>query len=400
MMSQKRYAQLILPLGFITALAPLSVDMYLPTLPALASAFSSEAGRVQLSLASFFLGFAVGQPFYGPIADRFGRKRPLYAGLFLFSAASLGCALATSINALIFLRFLQALGACSGQVIARAIVRDMFEPHETVDVFSTLMLVIGLAPMLAPLVGGQVLTWLGWRAIFWVLMIFGCVGLIATAVGLPETGVSIKPKSLSLGRSLRVYRDLLRDRRFVGYSLTGGLGMAGMFAYIAGSPFAFIEIFGLSANGFAVFFGGNALGFVLVAQLNIRLVRRFKTDSVIRAILVIQAIAGILLVGGTMARIIGLYGTAVLLFVYVASIGCLFPNTTAMAMASQRENAGSASALLGTIQFSLAAITTTAVGSANHATPLPMAAAVAVCGISAFVLYAVQHGMFNKGEQQ
>ena len=386
-MSQKRYSQLILLLGFITALAPLSVDMYLPALPALAEAFSSEAGRVQLSLASFFLGFAIGQPFYGPIADRFGRKRPLYVGLLLFSAASLGCALATSINTLIFLRFFQALGACSGQVIARAIVRDLFEPHETVDVFSTLMLVIGLAPMLAPLVGGQVLTWLGWRAIFWVLMSLGCVGLLATAAGLPETGAAGRTKSLSLGRSLRVYRDLLRDRGFVGYALTGGLGMAGMFAYIAGSPFAFIEIFGLSANGFAVFFGGNALGFVLVAQLNIRLVRRFKTDAVIRAVLMIQAIAGILLFAGTMAGILGLYGTGVLLFVYVASIGCLFPNTTAMAMAFQREHSGSASALLGTMQFSLAAIATTAVGSGNHATPLPMAAAVAVCGVCAFVLY-------------
>ncbi len=386
-MSQKRYVQLILLLGFITALAPLSVDMYLPALPALAVAFSSDAGRVQLSLASFFLGFAVGQPFYGPIADRFGRKRPLYAGLFLFSAASLGCALATSINTLIVLRFFQALGACSGQVISRAIVRDLFEPHETVDVFSTLMLVIGLAPMLAPLVGGQVLTWFGWRAIFWILMSLGCVGLLATAAGFPETGAAGRTTSLSLGRSLRVYGDLLRDRRFVGYSLTGGLGMAGMFAYIAGSPFAFIELFGLSANAFAVFFGGNALGFVLVAQLNIRLVRRFKTDAVIRAILAVQAIAGILLLAGTMAGILGLYGTGVLLFIYVASIGCLFPNTTAMAMAFHRENAGSASALLGTMQFSLAAVATAAVGSANHGTPLPMAAAVAVCGVCAFVLY-------------
>jgi DHA1 family bicyclomycin/chloramphenicol resistance-like MFS transporter len=363
--------------------------MYLPALPALTGVFSTDAGRVQLSLASFFFGFSIGQTFYGPITDRFGRKRPLYGGLFLFAAASLGCALTTSIDALIFLRFLQALGACSGQVIARAIVRDLFEPKETVVVFSTLMLVIGLAPMLAPIAGGQIMTLFGWRAIFWILMSLGCAAVVAVALRLPETHRSNPARRISLGRVLAGYRDLLAHRKFVGYALTGGLGMAGMFAYIAGSPFVFIELFDVPASRFGLFFGANAFGFILVSQLNIRLARRLEPNTVIKGVLTIQTLAGLLLIAGTATGLLGLYGTAVLLFAYIASLGCLAPNTTAMAMASQSENAGSASALLGTLQFSLAAIAATVVGAGDHDTALPMAAAVAACGATALVLHRV-----------
>lgn len=386
-MPHRRHRKLIILLGVLTALTPFSVDMYLPALPSLALAFSAEPGRVQLSLASFFLGLAIGQTFYGPIADRFGRKRPLYAGLLMFVLSSAGCAFTTSINALIVLRFLQALGACASQVIARAVVRDLFDAREAVNVFSALMLVIGVGPVLAPLVGGQILALFGWRAIFWLLTSLGTFGLAAAALHLPETHRPEMTRPLAVTSVVSGYWQLLTDRSFTGYALTGGMGMAGMFAYIAGSPFVFIELFNVPAGRFGFFFGANALGMMAASQLNIRLMRRFESDAVIRGVLIVQTAAGLLLITSTLGGIAGLYSTAALLFAYVASLGCLLPNTTAMAMASQGENAGSASALIGTLQFTLAATAASVVGAANNDTAFPMAAVIAACGLSAFFLF-------------
>src|SRR6185503_15041541 len=236
---QQHRTELVVLLGAVTAFAPLSIDMYLPALPALGLEFGASPGRVQLSVASFFLGLAVGQGFYGPLSDRFGRTRPLYVGLSLFVLASIACALTPSINFLIAVRFFQALGACSGQVLSRAIVRDLFEPREAVQVFSLLVLVMGVSPVLAPLLGGQILQWFPWRTIFWVIAALGMAGLIGSLVRLKETHRGER-KPLILGRVMRTYGDLLRDRAFVGYVLTGGLAMAGMFAYIVGSPYVFI----------------------------------------------------------------------------------------------------------------------------------------------------------------
>jgi DHA1 family bicyclomycin/chloramphenicol resistance-like MFS transporter len=379
--------ELIILLGTLTAFTPLSVDMYLPALPTIASTFSAEPGQAQLSLASFFLGLAIGQAFYGPISDRFGRKRPLYAGLCLFVLSSAGCALTTSINTLIVLRFFQALGACSGQVIVRAVVRDLFEAREAVRVFSSLLLVMGVSPVLAPLLGGQIFTRLGWRAIFWLLAGLGAIGLVAAVWRLEETHRPEAARSLALNRAIAGYWQLLRDRSFVGYALTGAMGISGMFAYIVGSAFVFIELFHVRPDRFGFFFGLNALGMILSAQINVRLTRRFETDAVIGKVLVLQTTAGLLLMAATLAGLIGLYGTAVLLFIYVATIGCLFPNTTALAMASQGKRAGTASALVGTLQFTLAAVAASLVGAGNNETAGPMAVTVGACGIFAFLLY-------------
>lgn len=382
-----RHTELIVLLGALTAFAPMSIDMYLPALPAVGAAFSAEPGHVQLSLASFFLGLAIGQAGYGPIADRFGRKRPLYFGLLLFMLGSAGCALATSIDMLIVFRFFQALGACSGPVLARAIVRDLFEARDVVRVFSLLLLVMGVAPVLAPLIGGQIVAWFQWRAVFWVLTAAGVVGLTGAIWRLPETHRSENTRSLALKSVAGSYYFLLKDRTFVGYALTGALSLAGLFAYIVGSPFVFIQLFHVAANHFGFFFGVNALGFILAAQINVRLVRRFETGVVIQRVLLIQIAAGVLLTAGTAAGLIGLYGTAALLFIYVSSIGCLFPNTTAMAMAPHGDRAGSASALVGVLQFAVAAITASAVGAANNGTALPMAAGVGLAGAGAYLLY-------------
>jgi DHA1 family bicyclomycin/chloramphenicol resistance-like MFS transporter len=385
--THRRQTELIILLGALTAFAPMSIDMYLPALPTIGAAFSATPGHVQLSLASFFLGVAIGQAFYGPLADRFGRKRPLFVGLSLFVVASAGCALATSINMLIALRFLQGLGACSGQVIARAVVRDLFQSHEAVRVFSLMVLVLGVSPVLAPLLGGQILMFFQWRVIFWVTTFFAILGLTGTAWRLPETHRRENMRPLGLKSVLRAYGHLLADKSFVGYALTGATGLGGMFAYIAGSPFVFIDLFHVPATHFGFFFGANALGFIVAAQLNVRLVRRFESDGVIGTVLLIQMIDGLLLLAGTWTGWIGLYGTAFFIFVYVASVGCLFPNTTALAMAPHGDKAGSASALIGTLQFTLAAISASAVGALNTGTALPMATVIAICGGSACLFY-------------
>ena len=383
----RRHSELIVWLGILTAFAPMSIDMYLPALPTIGLAFSSTPGHVQLSLASFFLGMAIGQGFYGPLTDRFGRKRPLFVGLTLFAIASAGCALARSIDMLIALRFFQALGACSGPVIARAIVRDLFDAREAVRVFSLMVLVLGVSPVLAPILGGQILALFDWRIIFWTTALLGTIGLVASAWRLPETHRPEHARPLALKSVLGAYYTLITDRAFVGYALTGATGLGGMFAYIAGSPFVFIDLFRVPVTRFGFFFAINALGFILSAQVNVRLVRRFETDTVIGAVLLLQLAVGFMLLAGTWIGWIGLYGTAAFIFVYVASIGCLFPNTTAMAMAEHGNMAGSASALIGVLQFGLAAITASIVGALNNGTALPMTAVIAGCAISAFAFY-------------
>ena len=384
--TRHRKAELIVLLGAVTAFAPASIDMYLPALPVLGTEFGASAGHVQLSVASFFLGLAVGQGFYGPLSDRFGRTRPLYAGLTIFVLASIGCALAPSVDFLIILRFFQALGACSGQVISRAVVRDLFEPREAVQVYSLLVLVMGVSPVLAPLLGGQILQWFPWRAIFWVLASLGAMGLAGGLLRLKETHRGER-KPLILGRVMRTYSDLLRDRAFVGYVLTGGLAMAGMFAYIVGSPYVFIEHFHVTTERFGLFFGINALGLVLAAQLNARLVRHFSSDAIIRKVLAVQVISGVLLLAGVWTGFLQLSGVATLLFVYVASVGCLFPNITAMAMAPHGAIAGSASALIGVIQFALAAGSASLVGTTRSGAALPVAVLIGICSVSAAILY-------------
>jgi DHA1 family bicyclomycin/chloramphenicol resistance-like MFS transporter len=383
----RHHSELIVLLGALTAFAPVSIDMYLPALPTIGLAFGAEAGHVQLSLASFFLGLATGQAVYGPISDRFGRKRPLYAGLFLFAFASAGCALATSIDMLIGMRFLQALGACSGQVIARAVVRDLFEPRESARVYSLLLLVMGVSPILAPLVGGQIIDRYEWRVVFWIIMCLALLGLAGVILRLPETLQPNNRRSLNLRKVAGVYTELLMDRVFIGYAVTGALTMAGLYTYIVATPFVFIQLFHVPADRFGLFFGANAAGLIAASQVNVRMVRHYATEAIVRRILLIEIASGFLLLAGTALGLISLAGTAILLFVYIASVGCLFPNTTALAMAAHGNKAGSASALVGTLQFTLAAVAASAVGAVNTGTALPMAAVIASCGASAFLFY-------------
>lgn len=372
---------LIVILGALIASAPLSIDMYLPALPTLEKVFAASAADVQLTLAFFFLGFAFGQGFYGPLADRFGRKPPLYVGLALYTLASAACALAPSIGALAGLRLVQALGACAGGVTSRAMVRDLFPPQDAARVFSMLMLVMGLAPILAPLVGGYLLVWLDWHAIFWLQAAFGLAILVAVALKLPETHRHDTSHSLAPTVVLGVYGRLLADRRFLGCALAGGISIAGMFAYIAGSPFVFIQYYGLPADQYGWIFGVNALGFIIMAQVNARVLRRWSADTVVRSAALAQLCAALLVLAAGITGIGGLAGLVVPVFLYMNCIAFILPNTTALAMAPHGQTAGAASALLGMLQFALAALVAAMVGAIHDDSALPMAGMIALCGV-------------------
>lgn len=364
----------------------MSIDMYLPALPALERYFATDTASVQHTLASFFIGLAIGQLFYGPLADRYGRKPPLYFGLTLYIAASAGCALAPGIGSLIGLRFLQAVSGCAGMVVARAVVRDLYDYQESARVFSILLMVMGIAPVLAPLAGGYLLAWLGWRSIFWVLALFGVACLLAVKFRLPET----LPKDMAripLSSALANYASLLADRRYLGYALSGGFGQAGMFAYISGSPFVFIDLYGVPAHAYGWLFGLNAAGIIAFTQANRLLLLRYDADRVLGIANLVNFLFCLVLLAMAFTNAVGLIGILVPLFFVVSLRGLTFPNASAGAMAPFPDKAGSASALLGSVQFVIAAIASAAVGILHDGTAVPMAAVITVCGLLAFVTY-------------
>jgi DHA1 family bicyclomycin/chloramphenicol resistance-like MFS transporter len=374
--------RILLILGALCAFGPLAIDFYLPSFPTLARQFATDVEHVQLSLAAYFVGIALGQLFYGPLADRYGRRGPLLLGVVLFTAASLACALAPSLEWLIGARFVQALGGCAGMVVTRAVVRDLCDPLASAKVFSQLVLVMGLAPILAPLGGGLLLSTLGWPWIFHSLALFAGLCLLAVLLWLPETrpqGFKPAPLRGALGQ----YRILLGNGAFVTYSLLGGVAIAGMFAYIAGSPFVFIELYGVPAEHYGWLFGSNAAGFVLVAQLNARLVRRGGPGHWLRRMVLLYLASGLALLGLAAWQPASLWPLLVPLFVCVACLGSILPNATACAMAGQGEHAGSASALLGSLQFSVAASASALVGALHDGTAAPMALVIALCGAGA-----------------
>jgi DHA1 family bicyclomycin/chloramphenicol resistance-like MFS transporter len=378
-------------MGMMVAIGPMTIDMYLPSLPALQTHFGVDAGAAQLTLSAYFLGLAIGQIGYGPVADRFGRRAPLLFGLCLYTLASLLCALAPDILSLSGLRFVQAIGGCAGMIVTRAMLRDRFEAQEMARILSAMVLVMGVAPILAPLVGGQILVWFGWQAIFLALAVFGVLSCIAAYTGLPET-LSQRGRPIVVREVIHNYARLLAHRRFMGYALSGGIASAGMFAYISGSAFVFIEVFQVPPQRFGLFFGANAFGLILVSQLNSRLLRRFRAERVLRAALMTFAGSGVVLVATAASGFGGLWGVALPLFVCISSLGCSFPNATAAAMAPFGDRAGLASALMGTLQFGVAALAGAAVGQLHDGTAVPMAVVIAACGMTALTLLRVLVG--------
>ena len=381
------YYRLAVILGALTAMGPLAIDMYLPALPTIAREMASSTASVQVSLAVYFIGLACGQAFYGPFSDRWGRKRALYFGLTLFSASSVGCAMAGDVTALIALRFLQALGGCAPLVVPRAVVRDYFDQRGSVRMLSVLMLVMGLAPILAPLVGGQLLVNFGWRSVFWVLAAYGAFWLVIVTMFLPESLPAARRRRQRAVDVVATYLGLLRDRTYIGYVLTGALIFAGLLAYISGSPFVFIELFRVPPQQYGLFFGVNAIGIIVASQVNRWLANKYDARHIISAVLPVSVTAGAVLLIDAATGFGGFAGILVPLFFYIATHGFIMPNTTALAMAPHGAVAGSASALLGTVQFVLGASAGALLGALGNGTAVPLAAVIAGCAALAFVTY-------------
>jgi DHA1 family bicyclomycin/chloramphenicol resistance-like MFS transporter len=370
----------ILILGALSAFGPLAIDFYLPAFPAMALAFGTDEKHVQLTLAAYFLGLSIGQLAYGPVADRFGRRIPLLTGVGLFTAASLACAFAPNLEWLMGARFIQALGGCAGMVISRAVVSDKCDAVGSAKVFSQLMLVMGLAPILAPMLGGLLVNTTGWQSIFLVLTGFSALAGLAVALGLPESLPAHVPRQ-PLSGALRQYGRLLSDPVYLGHALTGGMAIAGMFAYIAGSPFVFIKLYGVPAEHFGWLFGVNAAGFILVAQVNARMLAKRGPAFLLTRTVWIYVGAGLALLAVSSLHTEQLWPLLIPLFVCIASLGCILPNASACAMNGQGARAGSASAMLGCLQFSIAAGAATLVGVLHDGSAMPMAMVISLCGI-------------------
>ncbi len=375
---QRRHTLLFLvTLASLTAFTPLAIDMYLPSLPSIQRELATSASAVQLTLSAFMAGLCVAQLAYGPLADRFGRRRPLFAGIALYLAASIACAFAPSIGWLIALRFLQAAGGSAGPVIARAIVRDHYRGNEAARVLSILMLIMGAAPIFAPLAGGWVLAVVGWRAVFLVLALLGLAALVLAFAVLPRDSDSTRRRAsepMFVG-----VRRVLADPRFVAGTLAGGFASAAMFAYISGAPFVLMELHHVPPDTFAKMFGLNAMGIIGASQLNRWLLDRFPASRIASTGSRLASGTALHLTGIAWTRAGGVIGISAALFVLLATNGLVSPNASALAMDGHGERAGLASALLGSAGFAAPALASATVGLLNDGTAVPMALVMTAC---------------------
>ncbi|MER6133722.1 multidrug effflux MFS transporter [Streptomyces sp. NPDC001815] len=368
---------LVLVLGSLTALGPLTIDLYLPALPQVGADLHVSQAVTQLTLTAFMVGIALGQLVVGPLSDTLGRRRPLLIGLTVYVAAGLVCALAPNSSLLIGMRLVQGLAGAAGIVIARAVVRDLYDGLAAARLLSSLMLVSGTAPILAPVLGAQLLRLTSWRGVFVALTLLGLAVLAATAALLTETLPTARRRSGGLPTTLRTMRDLLRDGRFTGYLLTGSLGFAALFAYIAGSSFTLQQTYGASPQTYSLIFALNSMGMVATGQLNGKLLLgRFPSHRILAAGLAVLAAAGIALILLVTTTHAGLPWIAAALFLTACPVGMILPTTTALCLQRAQHAAGSASALLGTTQFLMGALAPALAGLGDRSTALPMAASV------------------------
>jgi len=372
-------------LGALQAFAPLSIDMYLPAMPVMEKVFGTTTAQVQLTMVTFLVGYALGQSLYGPITDRFGRKPPLYASLLLFVLSSLGCAAAPSIPIMSGFRLLQAVGACGGAVMSRAMVRDLFPPHELRRIFSMLVLVLGVSPVIAPLIGSYLLIWFGWKAAYFTQATIGVACMIGMHFRLPESLGRDARRPLEWESIRAAYGRLFQDRTFLGASAVCGFGSAGTFAYITSAPFVFISLYKVPTEKFGWLFGAVAAGMVAASQINGGISHRVPVWRVLRAANLMQFAAGIWLLVAVLTGKGGLPGVFLGVFFYVSAQGFVFPNGSAIAMMRHGPIAGTASALLGTNQFLIAAIGTIFLGFIENPA-VPMALVIAICATAATVL--------------
>jgi DHA1 family bicyclomycin/chloramphenicol resistance-like MFS transporter len=385
-MTTKKYLQLILILGSLTALGPFSIDMYLPGFSGIAKDLHTSVARVSMSLSSYFIGISAGQLLYGPLLDRFGRKKPLFIGLSVYILASLGCVYVTDIDLFIFLRFIQAIGSCAATVASVAMVRDLFPVKDIPKVFSLLMLVLGLSPMLAPTIGGYITEDYGWHTIFLILMFMGIAILTAAQIGLPntykpDTSISLKPKPIITNFLL-----VLKEPQFYTYAFTGAIAFSGLFTYVAASPIVFMDIYHVDAKTYGWIFAFMSVSFIGSSQLNSLLLKKFSSEQMIFSSLILQSVISIVFLILSLNDLLGLYETIAMLFLFLGCLGISNPNTAGLTMAPFTKNAGSASALMGAIQLGLGALASFAVGVFVKNSVTPMVVIMTASTITAFVV--------------
>lgn len=386
MLTRRQHRILVLVLGALCAVGPFSVDMYLPGFPAIASEFRTDTAHVALSLTSYFIGISLGQLAYGPVMDRYGRRLPLLAGLFIYIVSAAGCAFAPSVKALVGLRFFLALGACVGMTGSRAVVRDLFSGSEIARMLSLLMVVFGVAPIVAPSIGGLVVAALGWRYIFVVLASIAVVVFIATALFLPESkgkdrSISLRPKKV-----LVEYMAVFRNRDFLVYTFSSAAAFGGFFSYISDSPFVYMKLFGFSETQFGWIYGANALGFIGASQVNRVLLRRYDSVRLLNVAVSTKLGVALLLLALTGAGMIGRSGMIGLVLCYLFCLGFVGPNSMALTLQPFTRNAGIAAALMGSLQMVTGAIASAAVSYLHNGTAVPMVSMMTGCAVVSLVV--------------
>jgi DHA1 family bicyclomycin/chloramphenicol resistance-like MFS transporter len=385
-MTKAKYIKLIFILGSLTALGPFSIDMYLPGFEGIANDLNTTVAKVSMTLSSYFIGISAGQLLYGPLLDRFGRKKPLFIGILVYILASLGCSFVTNIDTFIGLRFIQAVGSCAAAVASVAMVRDLFPVKDIPKVFSLLMLVVGLSPMLAPTIGGYVTAYYGWHVVFLILMGLGIIILIGAMIELPntyvpDTSISLKPKPI-----ITNFISILKEPQFYTYAFTGAVAFSGLFTYVAASPILFMTIFKVDPKTYGWIFAFMSLSFISASQLNSLLLRRFKSEQMIFGALITQTILSIIFLVAALNNWLGLYETIALLFLFLACLGISNPNTAGLTLAPFTRNAGSASSVMGAIQLGLGALASFVVGIFVIDSVVPMVVIMCITTITAFVI--------------
>lgn len=395
-MTRSQRLILILVLGALTAVGPFSIDMYLPGFPAIARDLRTDIAHVALSLTSYFIGISVGQLGAGPLLDRFGRRKPLIIGLLLYIVAAIGCGLSPDIHWLVAQRFLLALGGCVGIVGARAIVRDLFPVNEIARVFSTLMLVLGVSPILAPSVGAYVAEAYSWRLIFAVLAAIAAIVLLAVVRLLPESRAADRSVSLHPFSMTRNYFGVLRHPMFLAYGIASASASAGLFAYISDSPFVFMQLFGMTEQEFGLAFSLSAVGVIGASQVNRAVLRRWSSARIAMVSASVQCVAGLVMVVSVLTGLhpAGFFGA---MFCYLICVGFLSPNATALAMEPFTSFAGTASALMGSMQMIAGAVGSSLTSWFHDGTALPMTILLMVSPVVSFAVQVMYRSWSTPG---
>jgi DHA1 family bicyclomycin/chloramphenicol resistance-like MFS transporter len=386
MMQKNQRSVVILILGLLSAIGPFSIDMYLPGFPAIATDLHTSVDMVSYTLAGFFIGVCIGQLISGPLLDRYGRKRPLYAGMALYIVASVGCAFSKSVEWLIAFRILQALGACVTMVAPRAIIRDLFPVNESAKIFSMMILILGVSPIIAPTAGSFLIAGFGWYSVFLVLAVITLLVLLGVIFLLPESHQPNPSFSLKAGDILASFQVVLKNRQFFMYTLSGSLAAAGLFAYLAGSPFVMLKLHGVTEREYGIIFAIIASGLITASQVNNILLKKYSSVQIVKFTLILQTLIGICLFSATIFNVINLPVTVALIFLFLSCQGFNFPNSAALSMEPFEKEAGSASALMGAMQMGFGALAAAVVGLLNATNALPMTGVMAACSIGALII--------------